>query len=1276
MAALLGACGGSDSSPPSPEPVTLSGTILGPDGIALGAQVRLQNESGVYVGSTDLNGEYRIVDVPQGTYELDVLGSTVIHPDGSKAEDLVSLRAPEFVVTPGARPFGRELLYLEEIGASLDLSLDATGQALIPAGTELRVPGDGPALRFVQTTVVTFPEGSHGSLSVSRAIPLLPPTTDVDLEHAPVGGVVIQPSGVLFDVDPVVLVPNDVGLPPNTNGVTLQGLAPNGVDIIAFGTGTVDPSGRFIIADETSGIGLAGNESVGEESVPVFAYTTAMAATQFFPTKTVRISGAIRDVNGIDVTADFAVSEIGDTDESRGLDFRATGSYELDFTSPTGGSSDRPAFGRMIATAPGFTPLRRDIPRTTSIVDFEFTPIPTVTPPMVTSVTPLDGATGVSLTPTIFIDFNERLDPGVLLGRFTLIESSMITGDSISLVEQMAGNISVEILVASYSQLPSGSRISCSVIPTLEAPRELKLDTSYALLVSNSLRDVEGHAFADGDFSSTVISRFTTAGAPTGPNFAVETSPSGPTTMDRDAQLQASATATDLETSMVVANAPITWTSSDPSIASVSSTGEVRPNAAGITTITAASFGESASFDLTVNPRVIGRVEMELVNESVLVGKAILASANAFSPHDIVYTGERFDWSSSDETVATVDSFGAITSLGAGTTTISVNVVGDSNSDTREITVYAPGEIDDIALSASIGSLTVGDTAFFEPTVMASASPVVGIPVSFSSSNPAALEVVGSGLGYAAVAPGLAVVTATAELGEATFTRDFAVTVHSEDSASVSVFGASRASDPVSGAEVIRHEVSDGAFAESVTTNADGLAAFTNVNENSMSFSTVETAGSTTRLRSYLDVPRSPTRISGASTSGSPVVQLDASGAPAGTDYVTASAGRFAFPQTFSAPVFNSPSIQGVSLAQQQADGFVSAFMAVQDSPTDPPGAAPSDAASAAGFALDLDPTTLGAFTPVIVSPSALSTVAYSAPDQAGAMAPAGGAVRRNGVIFSQRAGVGAEAASGNSTLAFPAGWDSALVVHEKQGNSRTRQYSTFNSMPSTPVQVSAPALDLSSVTWAAGTLAWTLSGSDTSNLDIARAQVVYTTSTANRVEWTTWFSPSTTSITVPGLPASMSDVATGYDLIEYEIEFFAIDAINGFGNTIEAIGAADGSLEGALMNLQAEAHSVFETGVGGGGSSGSSDFTLSFFIDIFGTGTVTVDTGSGPMNVDDQDVLTIAENTSVTVTAIATNGSVITQFEVPGFSSFGGNSTETETFTMTEDSIVLIEIN
>ncbi|MBQ4514135.1 MAG: Ig-like domain-containing protein [Anaerolineaceae bacterium] len=138
-------------------------------------------------------------------------------------------------------------------------------------------------------------------------------------------------------------------------------------------------------------------------------------------------------------------------------------------------------------------------------------------------------------------------------------------------------------------------------------------------------------------------------------------------------------------------NKKITWTSSDTSVAVVSSDGEVTPKSSGTATITAAVVGRTsvkAECHVTVSPwpEVLpASIELDKTNESVAVGSQFTLSAT-LSPSNA--DNKKITWSSSDTSVATVSN-GVVTAVGEGSAVITA--AANANSSVKavcNVTVY------------------------------------------------------------------------------------------------------------------------------------------------------------------------------------------------------------------------------------------------------------------------------------------------------------------------------------------------------------------------------------------------------------------------------------------------------------------------------------------------------------------------------------------------------------------------------------------------------------
>jgi Tol biopolymer transport system component len=130
----------------------------------------------------------------------------------------------------------------------------------------------------------------------------------------------------------------------------------------------------------------------------------------------------------------------------------------------------------------------------------------------------------------------------------------------------------------------------------------------------------------------------------------------------------------------------VAWSTSDPSLASVSTSGDVTALALGTVTIGATSEGKTASAVLTLAPviTVSRRLPTALAGDTTLL-VAALTDANG-QP----LAGAVDQWTSSDEAVATVTPQGVVTGGSAGTATITATSSGGRGSADLVVLEYSP----------------------------------------------------------------------------------------------------------------------------------------------------------------------------------------------------------------------------------------------------------------------------------------------------------------------------------------------------------------------------------------------------------------------------------------------------------------------------------------------------------------------------------------------------------------------------------------------------------
>ena len=195
----------------------------------------------------------------------------------------------------------------------------------------------------------------------------------------------------------------------------------------------------------------------------------------------------------------------------------------------------------------------------------------------------------------------------------------------------------------------------------------------------------------------------------------------------------------------------VTWTSSNPSVASVDQNGKVTALHEGTAAITAKAGDYTATCTITVKIPVqsvtLDKTTLELDEGETVTLHATVLPENA--------ADKTVTWTSSNPSVVTVDQSGKVTALYGGTAIISAKA-GDRTA-TCTVTVRTP--VESVTLNTNILELKEGDTATLHATV----SPwnATDQTVTWTSSNPSVASVDQNGK-VTALQEGTAVITAKA----------------------------------------------------------------------------------------------------------------------------------------------------------------------------------------------------------------------------------------------------------------------------------------------------------------------------------------------------------------------------------------------------------------------------------------------------------------------------------------------------------------------------------
>src|SRR6266498_29643 len=236
---------------------------------------------------------------------------------------------------------------------------------------------------------------------------------------------------------------------------------------------------------------------------------------------------------------------------------------------------------------------------------------------------------------------------------------------------------------------------------------------------------------------------------------AVATIPQGQTT-------QLTATPKDAAGNPLSGRA-VSWTSSNGAVATVNGSGLVSALAAGSATITATSEGQSGSAAVTVTPVPVASVAVSPPTASIQVGQTAQLTATPKDASGNALSGRVVNWTSSNNSVATVSASGLVTGVTAGSATITATSEGQSGGAAVTVTA-APVPVASVAVTPATGSIPVGQTLQLTATPKdASGNTLTGRTMGWTSSNTSVATVSPSGALVTGKAAGAATITATSE---------------------------------------------------------------------------------------------------------------------------------------------------------------------------------------------------------------------------------------------------------------------------------------------------------------------------------------------------------------------------------------------------------------------------------------------------------------------------------------------------------------------------------
>jgi serine/threonine protein kinase/alpha-tubulin suppressor-like RCC1 family protein/uncharacterized protein YjdB len=211
------------------------------------------------------------------------------------------------------------------------------------------------------------------------------------------------------------------------------------------------------------------------------------------------------------------------------------------------------------------------------------------------------------------------------------------------------------------------------------------------------------------------------------------------------------------------------WTSSDPTVATVSPGGAVHPRREGTTVISATIEGKNATARITVIQPVVAAVAVTPSALSLQVGGRAQLTVAARDARGNALRGRPVTWTSSDRTLATVSLDGTVAALRPGLAIITARIEAERAAAAVTVTAIP---VASVSVTPATLTVAVGKTSQLAATPRDTRNAAMADrEVRWSSSN-AAVATVSSNGTVTGVSGGTATITATSEdkAGRATVT--------------------------------------------------------------------------------------------------------------------------------------------------------------------------------------------------------------------------------------------------------------------------------------------------------------------------------------------------------------------------------------------------------------------------------------------------------------------------------------------------------------------------
>src|SRR5213083_1702812 len=151
----------------------------------------------------------------------------------------------------------------------------------------------------------------------------------------------------------------------------------------------------------------------------------------------------------------------------------------------------------------------------------------------------------------------------------------------------------------------------------------------------------------------------------------------------------------------------VTWSSSNPGVATVNGAGQATGVAVGAATLTATSEGKSGTAAILVTNVPVASVAVSPASASVQVGQTVQLAATPRDANGNPLSGRTITWASGSTAVATVSASGFVTGVAAGSVTITATSEGQSGTATITVSTVP---VASVTVTPATASVQVGQT--------------------------------------------------------------------------------------------------------------------------------------------------------------------------------------------------------------------------------------------------------------------------------------------------------------------------------------------------------------------------------------------------------------------------------------------------------------------------------------------------------------------------------------------------------------------------------------